>query len=415
MSNEQAASSAREWLDDPRVAADVGPRTASYKAAWLRLYEAAGADWAKATRRASWSWPAFLFAPGWLLYRKFWRQAVGIALATTVGVASTGITFLVLVWGALAIALGLYANATMLRRTRKRLADADAAGLSPAELAKRGGVSRAAVLVGLPLILCGAAAGLMASNGSASGFSPGPRDGASVLDCSDKDGVANALGKGELLELTEAQEVLYDETYKTKYCTAHAVTRNGSGQISYRLHEAEDGDIITEVRDGADGFHVKEAQILEVSPQKLDDISDEKLAAAVQMAQVARELKAAGAAEAAKTPERRAYETFHQECDGRAFWVRSHIFSPAERATKLRNLLQGYAGAQPEWLDDGDRECASEFKAAAEFLEAGGEYNLSGPARPVTDSVAPGPYDFYGGQVTTPETDRDATAAADGQ
>jgi len=105
--------------------------------------------------KVSWNWPAFLFGPFWMFYRKMWARGTLVALLCMVFNASVVFSWMS---GVVLLLAGMYGNVLYLDHARRRVAEIDLARGGPEtrleRLARAGGTSwPAAILVAVLFVL----------------------------------------------------------------------------------------------------------------------------------------------------------------------------------------------------------------------------------------------------------------------
>lgn len=133
---------------DARLGKAVGPNAAHHLQQWRIMVSRAGGDPSAAERRFSFNAGAMLLGPAWLLHRKLYVPGLLVLAVVCAGLIASPLIGLALA-ALFAVLVGLGAEALLLKRTRRLLRDADAAGWSDAEIARRGGVSWLAPVIGV--------------------------------------------------------------------------------------------------------------------------------------------------------------------------------------------------------------------------------------------------------------------------
>ncbi len=150
-----------EFLGSEAFAAIVGPRTAYYKAKFSSMLgdeKAAMPTSIKKLRSSSliaWNWPAALFTPGWLLYRRMYGYGIAV-FAIYAATSFLPDTMSNIVTGAqigLALVGGMYGNSFYLQKVMDDWATTrDSARIDP-DTASKFGVSTPAPLVGYGAVI----------------------------------------------------------------------------------------------------------------------------------------------------------------------------------------------------------------------------------------------------------------------
>ena len=414
------------WLEDPKVAAFVGPNTPHYKSAWRSMFAAADGNWKRAERRRTWSWVPFLLTVPWLLYRKAWAHAVG-ALALVLGMTwlmgERGSAIAQITLGLIG---GMAAKSFMLQRTRRAVRQAEIGGYSEAELARRGGTSWAAVIIGLLLVVAASAAVQVSqklARGEAPAWLPTALQGE---DATSAEG-ANQQAAGEAVPAPaeEARVVSAEEIgYFKRMCATrgrwgeempggvvtHAAQVEITGTLADIFDRAKtagvagqlDSSCAAEMERDLTELNGESAADQEPGPEKGVEPSPAEVGARTaadtlalvgeangydpevirrkarstpagrEMASIFTEMEIASRREAARSPGSKAFDDFRYACNYRDFML--HSPKPAaERLGSVDGLLRSFdelSAAYPETVSGKDRECIQALRTARADISA---------------------------------------------